>query len=344
MNALIFFFQFNSEEIVYSLICKHKKSNFAKSTGIVTIYPNFIEQGNSKRITTKSLHHGEFVYFGGKYAYERALIEQYTANLITNANSWMKTVDSLNLQAFNGEQHQEHVVDRRILARMMYMYNVVQFDLFLGNPHVELPKSLDDFDDWVWSVYPRYLTAFIFFWSRHKEIIGSCNENKCSKALVVDGHQKSRRRVCKVKDIEIRTDLFDKMLVGCCRTPVRYSEYCNLHFCEYTKTPECIDRRKGVRFPMHSRFRRMKKSRQKKERSFGATGCRTSKERSDAYVRKCARSFGVIVAVTNCGIVTNFGEIFRTETLKEILQLLINCIKGTILKQLSILNTELCNL
>ncbi|CAF5214456.1 unnamed protein product, partial [Rotaria magnacalcarata] len=131
-------------------MCKHQKSNYGKNNVPVMIFPNFIEQGNNKRITAKSLQHGEIVYMGGKYAYERALIEQYTADLVTNANSWMKTVDSLNLQAFNSEQHQEHIGDRRTLAR---------------TPHVELPKALDNFDDWVWSAYPRLLTAFIFFWS-----------------------------------------------------------------------------------------------------------------------------------------------------------------------------------
>ncbi|CAF4273840.1 unnamed protein product [Rotaria socialis] len=315
--------------IVYSLMCKHQKSNYGKNNVPVMIFPNFIEQGNNKRITAKSLQHGEIVYMGGKYAYERALIEQYTADLVTNANSWMKTVDSLNLQAFNSEQHQEHIGDRRTLARMMYMYNIVQFDLFLGTPHVELPKALDNFDDWVWSAYPRLLTAFIFFWSRHKEVIGSCIGNKCSEALVVDGHQKCRRRVCKIKDIEVQTDLFEKMLVGCCRTPAYKSEYCNLHFYKNAKSSECITQTTERTLPTRSHFSRFKKSRTKKERNFGATNCRTSKERSDAYIRKCARSFGVIAAVTNCGIITTFGEIFRTETLKEILQLLTNCIKAS---------------
>ncbi|CAF5156190.1 unnamed protein product, partial [Rotaria magnacalcarata] len=119
------------------------------------------------------------------------------------------------------------------------------------------------------------------------------------------------------------------MLVGCCRTPAYKSEYCNLHFYKNAKSSECITQTTERTLPTRSHFSRFKKSRTKKERNFGATNCRTSKERSDAYIRKCARSFGVIAAVTNCGIITTFGEIFRTETLKEILQLLTNCIKAS---------------
>jgi hypothetical protein len=313
------------------LRCKHTKSDRRNGTKPLTIYPNFTEQGDIKAINCKSLYNGDFVYIGGKHAYERALIEQYTADLVMNASSWMKFADSLNRQAFNSEQHQEHVIDRRGLSRMMYIYNIVQLDLFVGAVHVQLPKFLEHFDDWAWRNYPRFLTSFIYFWSRHKEILGSCNGSKCSEALVVDGHQKCRRRVCKVKEIEIKTDLFDKMVVGCCRTPVRYSEYCKLHLhkhVEMAKNTNEITKRKSA---IHSHLKRLNQGRQQKARNFGATGCRTSKARPDSYIRKCARSFGVIAAVTNCGIVTTFGEIFRTETLKEILQLLTNSIKGMII-------------
>ncbi|CAF4176287.1 unnamed protein product [Rotaria magnacalcarata] len=314
--------------IVYSLKCKHKKNNDQSNARPLTIYPNFTEQRDIKRICTKSLNNGSFVYIGGKYAYERALIEQYTADLICNANSWMKTVDSLNRQAFNGEQHQEHIMDRRTLARMMFIYNIVQFDLFIGSPCVDLPRSLDQYDDWVWSFYPRLFASFIYFWSRHKEILGLCTGNKCSEALVVDGHQKCRRRVCKAKEIEIKNDLLEKMIVGCCRTPLRYSKYCELHLHKHPETDN-NEQRNSRELVISSHIRSWKTRRSQKEKHFGATGCRTSKARGDSYVRKCARSFGVKAAVTNCCIVTTFGEIFRTETLKEILQLqlLTNSIK-----------------
>ncbi|CAM4882757.1 unnamed protein product [Rotaria socialis] len=117
------------------------------------------------------------------------------------------------------------------------------------------------------------------------------------------------------------------MLVGCCRTPVRYSQYCELHLNENKEAADCIKKVPGRKVFNHSGFSLFKTRSRKKQRSFGATSCRTVKARSDAYIRKCARSFGVIAAVTNCGVLTTFGEIFRTETLKEVLQLLTNSIK-----------------
>lgn len=53
-----------------------------------------------------------------------------------------------------------------------------------------------------------------------------------------------------------------------------------------------------------------------------AISCRTVKARLDGYIRKCARSFGVIAAVTSCGVVIIFGEIFRAEFHIKLMNLL----------------------
>ncbi|CAF1049578.1 unnamed protein product [Rotaria magnacalcarata] len=52
-----------------------------------------------------------------------------------------------------------------------------------------------------------------------------------------------------------------------------------------------------------------------------ATSCRTLKARSDEYTKACTRSFGLIAIVTNCRIITSFSELYRLETLKEIINL-----------------------
>lgn len=72
------------------------------------------------------------------------------------------------------------------------------------------------------------LSWFIYLWSLHKEIINPCNDT-CSSAVIIDGHQKCRRRVCKNKDVEFETDEFDKLVISCCRSPLHKSYYCLLH-------------------------------------------------------------------------------------------------------------------
>jgi len=61
---------------------------------------------------------------------------------------------------------------------------------------------------------------------------------------------------------------------------------------------------------------------------FGATNCNTNKSRSASYINKCSRSFGLLAMVTNCKIIISYAEIFRSETLREIVQLILNTIRS----------------
>lgn len=263
---------------------------------------------------------------GGQNAIARGVINAYGCNVVNNANSWWKTSDSLNLEAFNENFEQVQPLCWKRLAQLLYMYQVLQFHVTMGCSTVVVPMALREFDDWSWRVYPKMLSWFIYLWSLHKEIIGPCHD-KCSAAVIIDGHQKCRRRVCRYKDVEVETDEFERVVIGCCRSPSFRSHYCSLHqdvcFSESISNP--VRHKNQFRAKKLSRNYRVRRNRPK---GFGATGCQTSKARCDAYIRRCSRSFGVIACVTNCQIFISFSEIFRSETLREILHLLCSTVRG----------------
>ncbi|CAF3306031.1 unnamed protein product [Rotaria socialis] len=66
-----------------------------------------------------------------------------------------------------------------------------------------------------------------------------------------------------------------------------------------------------------------------RQQGFGATNCRTIKQCSESYIKRCNRSFGILAGVTNCKIVITFSEIFRSETLREIISLLCSTIRAS---------------
>ena len=66
---------------------------------------------------------------------------------------------------------------------------------------------------------------------------------------------------------------------------------------------------------------------QKKDH-LNATSCRIVKSKSDSYVNKCTRSFGIIARVTNCRIITSFSALYRLETLREIINLFATSKRG----------------
>ncbi|CAM4837341.1 unnamed protein product [Rotaria magnacalcarata] len=277
--------------------------------------------------TTESLQKYDTVYLGGQHAFERALIENYTCQLISRASSWQKFVDGLNLGAFNSNLTDTKVEWRKRLAMAFIKYKLVEFDLCIGSSSVSIPSSAREFDIWMWDQYPRLLSSFMYLWSNHKTLIKSCGSN-CSQCIVIDGHQKCRRRVCRAKNVQVSTEEFESLTVGCCRTPSLGSRFCELHqvLDEKNVTAESLTKQKP-----NKKQKMMKKiiMGRYRQHGFGATNCRTIKQRSESYIKRCSRSFGILAGVTNCKIVITFSEIFRSETLREIISLLCSTIRAS---------------
>lgn len=317
---------------MFFLECSHLKKY--KKSPKYFIFPNFIRINEEHHYSFASLHHGAHVYMGGQYSLARRLISTYSCDLVNNANSWWKTCDSLNLQAFNDDVTQLKPLYWKRLAQGLLMYKVLEFQLTMGCSIVTIPMSLRDFDQWAWNNYPKMLSWFIYMWCRHKDIVGACS-NDCSKAIIIDGHQKCRRRVCRYKHVRVATDEFDDLMIGCCRSPLFKSRYCALHqkYQVESATSNSVSNKHRTRLKK-MRLGSIKNWRKPHEDGFGATGCRTSKAKSDAYIQRCARSFGVIACVTNCRVIVSFGEIFRTETLREILHLLFSTIRSQFLSNI----------
>ncbi|CAF4653683.1 unnamed protein product [Rotaria magnacalcarata] len=90
------------------------------------------------------------------------------------------------------------------------------------------PTCYQNFNEWAWYQFPRLLSCFIYLWTNNRAIIEPCDKH-CSQCLIVDGHQKCRRRICAFKDVQVNTEEMSNLVIGCCRTPATASRYCTLH-------------------------------------------------------------------------------------------------------------------
>ena len=293
---------------------------------MVQVFPNYFRQEKTITFTSSSLQNGDMVYLGGRQAFQRALIENYTCQLLGRANSWQKFVDGLNLGAFNSNLADTKADWRKKLAMAFLRYKLIEFDLSVGSPMVSMPNAACEFDEWIWNQFPRLLSSFVYLWSNHKTLIGACAAN-CSQCIVVDGHQKCRRRICRAKNVQISTEEFNSLTVGCCRTPLLGSHFCDLHQNLHDKNDNTSvsTTRKGNK---NRKLIQRMIGRKHRQTGFGATNCRTIKERSRKYIERCSRSFGILAVVTNCKIIITYAEIFRSETLREIISLLCSTIRG----------------
>ncbi|CAF4143071.1 unnamed protein product [Rotaria magnacalcarata] len=303
--------------------CHQNHSNYLcnNDNSSIMIYPNFSRINNRNIYTHNSLYHGNYIYLGGDVAIERSVIDKYTAQIIHHDFSIIGIAASMNQEAFNLGYYQLAPIERRLLSNILHAYLIIQIDLSMGYASVSVPCSLEDFSQWAWEEFPRLLTCFIYLWANHRTLIGSCGEH-CSKCLVVDGHQKSRRRICAFKDVKVETEEMKELLIGCCRTPVRWSRFCSLHNKETLFTANKQSKPNSQKKKINQKFiRYFSKKSHKKNGHLNVTGCRTIKERSDLYVQKCTRSLGIIALVSNCRIITSFSELYRSETIREIINL-----------------------
>ena len=302
------------------------------------MFPNFILHDNKHEYSHESLHYGLYIYVGGDIGIERGIIDKFTAELIHSGLSIHGMVNYLNQEAFNNKHFQLTEIDPHALSNVIYRYLFIQLCLSMGRPYVCTPARVVEYDLWAWKEFPRVLSCFTYLWMNHKEIIGPCNY-QCSKCIVVDGHQKCRRRICGFKDVRIDTEEISQIVIGCCRTPVNNSKYCEIHKDFVVTSDMILEKSKSA---LQKSVKRMKLSslqgKKKDNDRLNATSCKTRKEQSDMYLKRSIRSFGIIALVYNCKVITGFSELFRSETLKEIINLFCSCIRGACNKRNNILS------
>jgi hypothetical protein len=313
--------------MLFSLQCSHGNKFNSTDERSVTLFPNFLRHNNRNVFTHESLHYGDYVYMGGDIAVERSIIDHYQSHIIHNSMTMMGFAQSMNQEAANTGRSQLTSIDRRLLMNVIQSYLIVQFDLSMGNAFVSAPSHLKDFDMWAWKQFPRLISYFIYLWTNHSTLIGPCGSH-CSRCLVIDGHQKCRRRICAYKDVTVDTVEMKSLVIGCCRTPVTSSRFCDKHrrmSSTEDRSAETNTKRKPVSKTLH-RYRSKKLNRV--DDRLNLTSCRTQKARSDDYIKKCTRSFGLIALVFNCRIITSFSELFRSETIREIINLFATSIRS----------------
>lgn len=304
--------------------CTHPYARLATKQQPFIAYPNFVLKNRTKEFTAQSFDNGKYVFINGHQAYSRDLLLLFESDIVELRASFMGFTDTLN--SFSDRRSTPRVqIDRRRLEESFLVYQLVQFDLFMGQEVVSIPHYFVDLNTHIFDQFPRRYTVFVYFWSNHKSFVGPC-PNQCSEAAVMDGHVKSRRRICSYKDLTVSTSEYDKIVKGCHMTPEYGRKHCADHaFAEIdeTKVPDTSTRSTVNEKEVFTR-KHLRQTSEYEQR----TSCKTLKRKATAYVRKCTRSFGLIAQVFNCRVITAFSEIYRSETIKQILDVIFTAIRS----------------
>ncbi|CAF4888195.1 unnamed protein product, partial [Rotaria socialis] len=211
------------------------------------------------------------------------------------------------------------------------------------------------------------------FWGRHN-VFFPC-DNICSKLINADGNWKFGRHICMDKtkvsscfiislmcsilvknikhfhckhktsyfisqllDIAFRTTAeFYSVIVRCDKTPKPGVDYCDehrdrRHVSIMSEDEDCIDNEDFIKLRNGKQYMR-----------YQSLTCNTTKSFPMKYVSACHRSFVIIVYFTNCGVCLSINEIYRGETVKEILMVWFDIISATSTNIKSTLPSEVAN-
>ncbi|CAF3964985.1 unnamed protein product [Rotaria sordida] len=130
---------------------------------------------------------------------------------------------------------------------------------------------------------------------------------------------------------------FDSVIIGCDKSPKPGEDYCDEHKHRHDIPIENDDEEDVD----NGSFIKLRNGKQVIR--YQSLTCNTTKSFPMKYVSVCHRSFGIIVYFTNCGVCLAINEIYRSETVKEILMGWFDIISATSTNVMSALPDELAN-
>ncbi|CAF4660302.1 unnamed protein product, partial [Rotaria socialis] len=144
--------------------------------------------------------------------------------------------------------------------------------------------------------------------------------------------------ISQLLDIAFRTTAeFYSVIVRCDKTPKPGVDYCDehrdrRHVSIMSDDEDCIDNEDFIKLRNGKQYMR-----------YQSLTCNTTKSFPMKYVSACHRSFVIIVYFTNCGVCLSINEIYRGETVKEILMVWFDIISATSTNIKSTLPSEVAN-
>ncbi|CAF2111666.1 unnamed protein product, partial [Rotaria magnacalcarata] len=203
-----------------------------KLCNIIYGHSSFTSLKDRRRyITQHSINSPKKVfYLCDSLGFTTLVLYDYTCQLMNHQcpfNAFIRTVLNRIVREQPGvDQCLEIIYLTKSFELHWFLYNIIWMEFMLGKGQmIVIPDSLnrsliehhfENSSGW-------WYHLFSVFWSRHKVLPNiKCNSVNCSKCVIVDGHQKSRRIVCEFKDVvDTSIDELTSIEIGCPYTPCR---------------------------------------------------------------------------------------------------------------------------
>ncbi|CAF3817891.1 unnamed protein product [Rotaria sordida] len=224
--------------------------------------------------------------------------------------------------------HQIRILTNLIAMNISFVRNIILMDdlsynsFMLGKGEVVvMPNSLNRSElehhfekSSIW-----WYHLFSVFWSRHKLLPNmKCNSTNCSKCIIFDGHQKSKRIVCEYKNVVDTTiNEMTSVEVGCPYTPCRKTKANNsilTNFCRYHQPPNNL----SLSSDMQKACQLAVEYAQLDQKSLEEHKTQCSNYRDDSEQIRKSRTFGFLASYHPCGVSIGFTEAIKAEGMRSI--------------------------
>ncbi|CAF1480304.1 unnamed protein product [Adineta steineri] len=218
----------------------------------------------------------------------------------------------------------------KVFQSYWFLYNIIWFEFMLGKGEmVIMPDSLNrsELEQHFENSSGWWYHLFSIFWSRHKLLPNmKCDTVNCSRCVIVDGHQKSKRIVCEYKNVVDTTiNEMTSIEIGCPYTPCRKTKTNNsilTNFCRYHQPSKNLfhssDMQKACQIAVEfAQLDQQALANHKEE---------CSNYRDDSEQIRKSRTFGFLASYHPCGVLIGFTEAIKAEGMRSITRHLLRSI------------------
>ncbi|CAF1683234.1 unnamed protein product, partial [Adineta ricciae] len=212
-------------------------------------------------------------------------------------------------------------------------------------------QFLEEHLDWIYNI-------FSVFWSNHDLIPECrCEKSTCCKVLIVDGHQKPRRTICRYENV---TSLINEEELGPCNRgcPYQPRKRTNIHTVKNKPSPfYCIyhqdltDKPSAYAEEDCNRDRawlaQLKEMRGQSKQTDGNAReeqCNVIRLGDDEELENKRKSKGFLASFLSCGVVIGFTESINHEGVRKITDHLLTMIKTGVKMPNALIYDSACNL
>ncbi|CAF1169980.1 unnamed protein product [Adineta steineri] len=299
-------------------------------------------------LVTAESQQSDFIHFSGSTVFSKEILVSFSSQLIDDYATF-EGFASATIKVFNRlhpSREDDITADNlaRNLEAVWIYYELTNFLLMASkSTYIRFPYAMSEGRtrikgqqslraifiernlNWIYHV-------FTTFWSNHEIVFGTCKCGNCSKVIVIDGHQKPRRIVCRYDNVTsiINATELGPINKGCPYMPRRKNsdnqesdEYA-YYYCDYHRSKHADELAIETKMSDDELQKYLKYL---KELDRIESQCNVGRNDMEERFESKKRSMGFIASFLNCGIITGFSDSVNHEGPRKITDHLLTMLK-----------------